>query len=196
MNANLNPDRSEFKAVVSKMEQLEQLEQNNCLHFQIAYDMLYLKGELELEPPLTNGELYTLTSKTLQASRYISGCCYLHAERLEAIRVLLEFGTEAPRRIEGVPAMDADKMRSFLQTCDMDVFTTLVDCVSEENERFYGTDNIDLQSPRYADDLSALQTALTSALEKKPALSAQISNAVHRANVQPSSPAPTQNMER
>lgn len=191
----LSLDRARFKAVASRMEEMESMQKEAPDDFRLAYDMLYLKGELDLEPPLTNGELYTLASRTYEASLN-SNSCYLHAERVEAIRVLMEFGTEAPRRIEGVPAMDADKMRSFLQSCDMDVFITLVDCVSEENERFYGTDNIDLQSPYYADDLSALKTALTSALEQRPSLSAQISNAAQRTAAQPAEPTLTQNMER
>lgn len=188
-------DRAKFKAVVSRMEELESMQKTSPGDFRLAYDMLYLKGELDLEPPLTAGELYTLASRTHEASQR-SESCYLHSERVEAVRVLLEFGTAAPRAIEGVPAMDADKMRSFLQTCDMDVFTTLVDGVSEENERFYGTDNIDLQSPYYAADLSALKTALTSALEHKPPLSAQISRAAQRVAAQPAEPTLTQNMER
>lgn len=177
------------------MEELESMQKSSPDDFRLAYDMLYLKGELDLDPSLTTGELYTLASRTYEASLN-SNSCYLHAERVEAIRVLLEFGTAAPRAIEGVPAMDADKMRSFLQTCDMDVFTTLADCVSEENERFYGTDNIDLQSPYYADDLSALNAALTSAMEQRPSLSAQISNAAQRTAAQSAEPTLTQNMER
>lgn len=125
-----------------------------------------------------------------------SSCCYLHAERVEAVRVLMEFGTEAPRRIEGVPAMAADKMRSFLQSCDMKVFATLIDCVAEENERFYGEDGFDLHSPVYADDLSALNAALTSALEQRPSLSAQISHAAQRTAAQSAEPTLTPNMER
>lgn len=191
----LSLDRAKFKAVASRMEELESMQKTSPVDFQLAYDMLYLKGELDLEPPLTNGELYTLASRAREMD-VSSSCCYLHAERVEAIRVLLEFGTAAPRAIEGVPAMDADKMRSFLQTCDMDVFTTLVDCVSEENERFYGTNNFDLHTSFYADDLSALQNALTAALEQKPPLAAQISSAAQRTGAQPSEPIPTQNMER
>lgn len=175
----LSLDRARFKAVMSNMEQLEQMQKNNFDNFQLAHDMLYLKGELKLDPPLTNGELYTLASKTLWASRN-TNCCYLHAERVEAVRVLLEFGTAAPRAIEGIPAMDADKMRSFLQACDIGVFSTLVDCVSEQNERFYSPETFILSSPAYASDFAALKSALTAALEQRPPLSAQISDAAQR----------------
>lgn len=191
----LSLDRARFKAVASRMEELESMQKISPVDFQLAYDMLYLKGELDLEPPLTNGELYTLASRAREMD-VSSSCCYLHAERVEAVRVLMEFGTEAPRRIEGVPAMDADKMRSFLQSCDMKVFATLIDCVAEENERFYGEDGFDLHSPVYADDLSALNAALTSALEQRPSLSAQISHAAQRTAAQSAEPTLTQNMER
>lgn len=179
MSNDTNLDREKFKAVMSNMNQLEQMQENNFDNFQLAHDMLYLKGELNLDPPLTNGELYTLASKTLWASRN-TNCCYLHAERVEAVRVLLEFGTAAPRAIEGIPAMDADKMRSFLQACDIGVFSTLVDCVSEQNERFYSPETFILSSPAYASDFAALKSALTAALEQRPPLSAQISDAAQR----------------
>lgn len=188
-------DRSKFKAVSSLMKQMERTQESAPEHFQLAYDMLYLMGELDLDPPLTNGELYTLASRAREMD-VSSSCCYLHAERVEAIRVLMEFGTEAPRRIEGIPAMDADKMRSFLQSCDMEVFATLIDCVAEENERFYGEDGFDLKAPYYADEVAALKTAISASLEQKPPLSAQISDAAHRTAVQPPEPVPTQNMER
>lgn len=179
MSNDTNLDREKFKAVMSNMNQLEQMQENNFDNFQLAYDMLYLKGELDLEPPLTNGELYTLASRAREMDVY-SSCCYLHAERVEAVRVLLEFGTAAPRAIEGIPAMDADKMRSFLQACDIGVFSTLVDCVSEQNERFYSPETFILSSPAYASDFAALKSALTAALEQRPPLSAQISDAAQR----------------
>lgn len=179
MSNDTNLDREKFKAVMSNMNQLEQMQENNFDNFQLAYDMLYLKGELDLEPPLTNGELYTLASRAREMDVY-SSCCYLHAERVEAVRVLLEFGTAAPRAIEGIPAMDADKMRSFLQVCDIGVFSTLVDCVSEQNERFYSPETFILSSPAYASDFAALKSALTAALEQRPPLSAQISDAAQR----------------
>lgn len=174
----LSLDRARFKAVASRMEELESMQKTSPVDFQLAYDMLYLKGELDLEPPLTNGELYTLASRAYEAS-CSSNCCYLHAERMEAVRVLLEFGTAAPRAIEGVSAMDADKMRSFLQTCDMDVFTILVDRVSEENERFYSESDYPF-SLAYEEEASQLNAAITAALEQKPPLSAQISDAAQR----------------
>lgn len=175
----LSLDRARFKAVASRMEELESMQKTSPVDFQLAYDMLYLKGELDLEPPLTNGELYTLASRAREMDVY-SSCCYLHAERVEAVRVLLEFGTAAPRAIEGIPAMDADKMRSFLQACDIGVFSTLVDCVSEQNERFYSPETFILSSPAYASDFAALKSALTAALEQRPPLSAQISDAAQR----------------
>lgn len=69
MSNDTNLDREKFKAVMSNMEQLEQMQKNDFDNFQLAHDMLYLKGELQLDPPLTSGELYTLASKTLWASR-------------------------------------------------------------------------------------------------------------------------------
>lgn len=191
----LSLDRTKFKAAVSAFEKLEDMQKSAPDDFQTAYDMLYLKGEFKgLEPPLTNGELFTLASRAYEAS-CSSNCCYLHTERVEAVRVLLEFGTAAPRAIEGVPAMDADKMRSFLQTCDMDVFTTLVDRVSEENERFYSESNYPF-SLAYEEEASQLNAAITAALEHKPPLSAQISDAAQRSGTRSSEPAPTKNMER
>ena len=92
----LSLDRAKFKAVVSRMEALENMQKEAPDDFRIAYDMLYLKGELDLEPSFTTGELYTLASRTYEASLR-SGSCYLHSERVEAIRVLMEFGTAAPR---------------------------------------------------------------------------------------------------
>lgn len=53
-----------------------------------------------------------------------------------------------------------------------------------------------LHSPVYADDLSALNAALTSALEQRPSLSAQISHAAQRTAAQSAEPTFTPNMER
>ena len=88
---------------------------------------------------LTKKELLLLAERTLDASQ-LSLVPLLTAERVDAVRTLLENGI-SPNRFPELPAVSPEDMTRVLLSCDMDVFTDLIEAVALDNQRYYAPDS-------------------------------------------------------
>lgn len=106
----------------------------------------------ELEDPLTKEELIGLTDRICEASG--SSCVpLLTAERVDAVRFMLEYGISGNRSPQ-FTSINADQARKLLLSCDQEVFTDLVDAIAVDGHDYYNPD-FDILNPDFCGRINA-----------------------------------------
>lgn len=88
---------------------------------------------------LSKSDLLILAQKTMDCC-FTSSVPFLAAERADAVGVCLSFGL-SDLRVPDLPQASAEEITKLLLSCDMDVFTEIVDCVALANQSYYAPDN-------------------------------------------------------
>ena len=93
----------------------------------------------EVTDGLSSDERLLLAKKTMDAC-LCSAVPLLTEERVDAVRSLLETGMTTNRSPE-FPAASPGQTKNLLLTCDIDIFTEIVDAVAVDNQSYYAPDN-------------------------------------------------------
>lgn len=140
-------------------------------------DLMYVGGIYyslslcELDKPLSNEELVKLTERVFEASGS-SVVPVLTAERVDAVRFMLEYGVSADRSPELV-SVTADQARGLLLSCDLEVFTDLVDAVAVDGHGYYDQD-LNIYNSELLDRVNSV---LSDVLDKQLSLDDVVQNA-------------------
>lgn len=141
-------------------------------NYLLADDMVHL-SETDLSPK----ELYHICCK-VQNAAYLSTEPFLHQERVDATRYLLEYGIGNSRignRFSYLPKLTREQAKDFLLSASLTEVCTLIDIVASENREFYSVERgIDLLDTT---DGQTLVTSLTAFANKKQALDIQMHKA-------------------
>lgn len=141
-------------------------------NYLVAEDMARL-DEIELE----GKDLYRICCK-LRKAAYLSTEPFLHQERLDAVRYLLEYGlnTGMSNRFSYLPKLTHAQAKDFLLSASQTEVCLLVDIVASENRDYYSVEHgIDMLD---TDEGASLLNTLTSiAAQKQP-----LENRVHLAD--------------
>lgn len=125
----------------------------------------------ESEDLLSNEEILCLTAKIYEAS-FMTEVPLLTAERVDAVRSLLEYGITENKSPE-FPTATREQAKELLLACDIEIFIDLVETVAIDNQRFY--------APEYSEPieerLRPVRNAILSVINKKPELDSVISAA-------------------
>lgn len=120
--------------------------------FSLANIVYMMREEREL---LTKDEILQLSDKISEASFY-SAHPFLVAERTDAVRYLLEYGIKE-KYSSNLTCLPPDLTKTFLLSCDIDVFTDLVDMVAADNQELYGPE---YGSSSYEEQMVSISEAL------------------------------------
>lgn len=106
--------------------------------YDIARNMRYIetymgKGQLPEE------ELIVLAEKLHDLGSY-SDAGFLNEEYLDAACYLLSYGVEK-NHCPDFPEVDASATKGYLLSADMDVFSTLIETIALNNQKYYAPDN-------------------------------------------------------
>lgn len=96
---------------------------------------IYYQLVVDSDQELTNDELLQLTERIVEASG-TSTVPVLTAERVAAVRFMLENGI-SPNMSPELTSITAEQAKSFLLSCNPDVFTDLVDTVAVDSQEYY-----------------------------------------------------------
>lgn len=129
---------------------------------------------LKQENILSNEEILSLTQRLYEAS-YTSAAPLLTAERVDAVRYLLEYGINK-NRFDEFPSVSPEQVKEFMLSCDIEIFIDLVETVAVDNQSFYAPDFISDEREKQVSD------ALLTYVSRKPALENVISGAAERVN--------------
>lgn len=127
-------DKNIEKAVQLANDILSQPEGSNLMYIASIYYSL----SVDLDEELTDDELITLTDRICEASG-ASTIPLLTAERVDAVRFMLEYGI-SPNRSPEFTKIDAAQAKKLLLTCDMEIFIDLVDAVAVDGHDYYSPD--------------------------------------------------------
>ena len=105
----------------------------------------------------------------------------LTAERVDAVRALLECGIAENRSAQLSPA-SPEQAKKVLLNCDLDVFVNLVDQVALDNQEFYAPDGFCLSD----NELGMIEKAFSYVLNDKVGLDDAISAANKQKDATPS----------
>lgn len=136
--------------------------------FYIA-NVYYTLSLAETENELTRDELLKLTERIIEAS-YVSVVPLLTAERVDAVRTMLEDGITA-RRSAVLPELTSEEAKKVLLTCELEDFATIVNQLAVDNQRFYAPDRDDITEQ----DIDKVEKAVLSILDEPVALEDAIS---------------------
>lgn len=162
------------KAILDLFKSISSMRSHD--YYQIAADMAYMQENIELENPLSDGELYTLASKLNEAGGSWFSQPLLHEEYLDAIRYLLEYGIDNTNSPE-FPELSADDARKLLLSADNQTFGTLVESVAIDNQGLYAVQaNLNLQ------EIEHISHTIEVARSSKPSLSDKIAAAVGKSS--------------
>lgn len=100
---------------------------------------IILYKQKEVTQDLSLEEKLSLAQKTLDACQE-SAVPLLIAERADAVAVLLEYGMKSMRSPE-FPEATPEQMKKLLLSCDIEVFTDIVDAVAVDNQEWNAPDN-------------------------------------------------------
>ena len=157
----------------------EMIALKNDRDFQVAESMYALR-----ESGLSDDELFIISCK-LQKCASFSAETFLHMERLDAARFLVEFGISEARlkyTSSVLPKLTNSEAKAFLLSAEPETFCAMIDIAASENRDYYhvsSSDDMIMQEEGQA-LLQKLQTFLK---QKRPLLT-QINEADQRANQQ------------
>lgn len=141
-------------------------------NYLLADDMVRLN-----ETDLTPKDLYRICCK-VQKAAYLSAEPFLHGERVDAARYLLEYGLGNSRienRFFYLPKLTQEQAKDFLLNASLTEVRTLIDIVASENRDLYSVERgIDLLDTA---DGQTLLTTLTAFANKKQSLDIQMHTA-------------------
>ena len=137
-------------------------------NYLVADDMARL-SETELTPK----ELYRICCK-VQKAAYLSAEPFLHQERVDAVRYLLEYGigNSYSNRFSYLPKLSREQVKDFLLSASLTDVRTLIDIVASENRELYSVERgIDILQDA---DGRMLVAQLTDFANGKPSLGLQV----------------------
>ena len=101
-------------------------------------DIYFGVSQSESEEPLTNEETLELTTR-IDYTASVSTVPLLTAERVDAVRFMLEYGI-TPNRSPEFTSATASEAKQLLLECELDVFADLVDAVALDGHSYYAPD--------------------------------------------------------
>ena len=153
-----------------------------------AATILHSLRRCEADIPLSREEMLTLADRLVNAAG-MSTIPLLTAERADAVRYLLEYGITENMSPE-FTALPAQETRTFLLSCDMEIFINLVDAVAVDSQAYYAPDYGAIDAPLFSRVNDAIQTAFPALKRERSDLAHMLSSAAKKEQAQdlPSSP--------
>lgn len=147
--------------------------------YQVAESMYALR-----ESGLSDDELFIISCKLQKCARF-SAETFLHMERVDAARFLVEFGiSEARLKFTSsvLPKLSSSEAKTFLLSAEPETFCAMIDVVASENRDYYHVSSSD--DMIMLEEGQALLRELQAFLIRKRPLRTQISEADQRTNQQ------------
>lgn len=126
---------------------------------------IYYQLVVDSDQELTNDELLQLTERIVEASG-TSTVPVLTAERVAAVRFMLEYGI-SPNMSPQLTSISAEQAKTFLLTCDPEVFVDLVDTVAVDSHEYYAPETGSMSAVLFEKINKAIGESLAPAPQKK-----------------------------
>lgn len=166
---SFSSDKSIYERAANMVDDLLSKRDGEDL-FYIA-NVYYTLSFHESEQNISREELLKLTEKIVDAS-YISVVPVLTAERVDAVKAMLECGITEKRSVV-LPELTPEQAKKVLLNCELEDFCTIVDQLAVDNQQFYAPDKNDITS----EDIDNVEKAVADILREPMALEEVISNA-------------------